>query len=336
MTNLNNSHLESAIEQAAKTLASGNLVAIPTETVYGLAADAEQDTAVAKIFAAKGRPSDHPLIVHIFNQEQAKYFASDLPEFAKKLMTAFWPGPLTIIVPRKNSVATASAGGHASIGLRSPSHPVARHLLEKCLTLGVRGLAAPSANLFGRVSPTTAAHVRADFPADLLVLDGGECSVGIESTIVDCTRQVPVLLRPGMISSEQIELATQASLQLNSSAIVQGKEAPKASGTLESHYAPKAKVRLFYKNELEKNIFEYAKSSNKNYIGVYSTLPKQVIESIIWQLMPNDAAQCAHDLFSVLREFDQHSVSEIWVENVPESAIWAGVKDRLKRAAASA
>jgi L-threonylcarbamoyladenylate synthase len=336
MTNLNNNYSEPAVEQAAKVLASGNLVAIPTETVYGLAADAEQDEAVAKIFAAKGRPSDHPLIVHVLDQEQAKHFASDLPEFAKKLMAAFWPGPLTIIVPRKISVATASAGGHDSIGLRSPSHPVARDLLEKCLTLGVRGLAAPSANLFGRVSPTTAAHVRADFPADLLVLDGGECSVGIESTIVDCTRQEPVLLRPGMISSEQIELATQASLQLNSSVTLQGKEAPKASGTLESHYAPKAKVRLFCKNELEQNIFEHTNSSNKNRIGVYSTLPKQVIESIIWQLMPNDAAQCAHDLFSVLREFDQHSVSEIWVENVPESAIWAGVKDRLKRAAASA
>lgn len=336
MINLNNSHLEPAIEQAAKILASGNLVAIPTETVYGLAADAEQDSAVAKIFAAKGRPSDHPLIVHVLNEEQANYFASELPAFAKKLMKAFWPGPLTIIVPRKTSVATASAGGHASIGLRSPSHPVARSLLEKCLTLGVRGLAAPSANLFGRVSPTKAAHVRADFPADLLVLDGGECSVGIESTIVDCTRQEPVLLRPGMINSEQIELAMQANLQLNSSAKIQGKEAPKASGTLESHYAPKAKVRLFSKNELEESIFEYAKSSNKNRIGIYSTLPKQLIESIIWQLMPNDAAQCAHDLFSVLREFDQHSVSEIWVENVPEIAIWAGVKDRLKRAAASA
>lgn len=335
MTHLNNSQFNQAVELAASTLASGQLVAIPTETVYGLAADAEQDEAVAKIFLAKGRPSDHPLIVHVLGQEQAHFFASDLPVFAKKLMDAFWPGPLTIIVPRQASVAQAAAGGQTSIGLRSPSHPVARQLLEKCLTLGVRGLAAPSANLFGRVSPTTAAHVRADFDDDLLVLDGGECSVGIESTIVDCTRQQPVLLRPGMISSEQIQSVLEENLQLNSTVAIQGKEAPKASGTLESHYAPLAKVRLFSRIDLENNIDAYALLNKKVPIGIYSTLPKRSIESIIWREMPKDVASCAHELFSVLRDFDNDSVTEIWVEKMPDLPSWAGVNDRIKRAAAS-
>lgn len=331
-----NRNLELAIEKAAQILATGELVAIPTETVYGLAADAQQDAAVAKIFVAKGRPANHPLIVHVLEASDADYFASEIPDFAQKLMQAFWPGPLTVIVPRKNNRATAAAGGHDSVGLRSPSHPVARALLKQCAELGVKGLAAPSANLFGKVSPTHAQHVRADFPASLYVLDGGECSVGIESTIVDCTRQAPVLLRPGMISSDQIEQTTGLRLILNADLKVQGKEAPKASGTLESHYAPKAKLRLFSKKQLADEIVKYADQKLLNLIGIYSTLPNSKIESIIYRLMPDDAAQCAHDLFSILRDFDQYAVEEIWVENVPDLSEWAGVKDRLKRAAASA
>jgi L-threonylcarbamoyladenylate synthase len=173
-----------AIAQAAQALRAGELVGIPTETVYGLAADADNEAAVAQIFAAKGRPTDHPLIVHLASSAQVARYAAQVPDFAQRLIDAFWPGPLTLILPRRPGVATAAAGGQDSIGLRCPSHPVAQALLRAC---GL-GLAAPSANRFGRVSPTTAAHVQAELGSALLVLDGGPCPVGIESTLVDCTR----------------------------------------------------------------------------------------------------------------------------------------------------
>ena len=165
---------EATIAQAAQTLRDGQLLGLPTETVYGLAANATDDAAVAKIFAAKGRPSDHPLIVHVVSVAQVPLFAAPVPDFAQKLMAAFWPGPLTLILPRKSGVAAASAGGQDSIGLRCPSHPVAHALLQACLPLGVLGVSAPSANRFGRVSPTTAAHVQSELGADLLILAGGD------------------------------------------------------------------------------------------------------------------------------------------------------------------
>ena len=199
---------DASIAQAVQVLAAGGLVAFPTETVYGLGADAGSDAAVAGIFAAKGRPSDHPLIVHVANAEGIAHFASRVPDFAQKLVDAFWPGPLTLILPRLPGVATAATGGQDSVGLRCPAHPVAHALLLACAAPSdgdeaggppVWGVAAPSANRFGRVSPTTAQHVQDELGDDLLVLDGGPCGVGIESTIVDCTRGVPVLLRPGAV-----------------------------------------------------------------------------------------------------------------------------------------
>ncbi|MFM8755921.1 MAG: L-threonylcarbamoyladenylate synthase, partial [Limnohabitans sp.] len=192
-----------AIDRAVQTLALGQLLGLPTETVYGLAADALRDDAVARIFVAKGRPPDHPLIVHVASTTQVPLFASQVPDFAQRLMDAFWPGPLTLILPRRAGVAKTAAGGQDSIGLRCPSHPVAQALMR---AFG-RGLAAPSANRFGRVSPSTAAHVRDEFGDALMVLDGGACEIGIESTIVDCTRGAPVLLRPGQITPSQIEAA---------------------------------------------------------------------------------------------------------------------------------
>ena len=180
-----------AIAEAAERIRQGALVGFPTETVYGLGADASNDAAVALIFAAKGRPSDHPLIVHVASAAQVADYASDVPAFAARLIEAFWPGPLTLILPRRAGVAAAAAGGQNSIGLRCPAHPVALALLQACGT----GLAGPSANRFGRVSPTTALHVQEELGEDLLVLDGGPCAVGIESTIIDCTRGRPVLLR---------------------------------------------------------------------------------------------------------------------------------------------
>ena len=205
-----------SIAQAADVIAAGGLVGLPTETVYGLAADAANEEAVAKIFTAKGRPSEHPLIVHVADSLSASRFASEIPDFAQKLMDAFWPGPLTLILPRRPDIAAAAAGGQNSVGLRCPSHPVALALLKACAARGIRGLAAPSANQFGRVSPTTAAHVQGEFGDELLILPGGACSVGIESTIVDCSRGVPVLLRPGVLTATQIEYACGQNLLANS------------------------------------------------------------------------------------------------------------------------
>ncbi len=220
-----------AVANAAQRLARGELVAFPTETVYGLGADACSDAAVAGIFAAKGRPSDHPLIVHVTDAAAAQRFTRETPAVADRLIAAFWPGPLTVILPRREGVAGAATGGQDSVGLRCPSHPVARALLQACAALEppVHGLAAPSANRFGRVSPTTAAHVEAEFGDALWVLDGGACEVGIESSIVDCTRGVPVLLRPGVLTHATIEAACGERLWLPDE--LEG-AAPRASGTL--------------------------------------------------------------------------------------------------------
>jgi L-threonylcarbamoyladenylate synthase len=196
-----------SIAACARQIRAGGLIAFPTETVYGLGADASSDAAVAQIFAAKGRPADHPLIVHVASAAQVAHFASAVPAFAQQLIDTFWPGPLTLILPRKAGVATASAGGQGSIGLRCPAHPVALALLSDCAALGVPGVAAPSANQFGKVSPTTAAHVHSELGDAITVLDGGACSVGIESTIIDCTRDAPVLLRPGVLNVADIEAA---------------------------------------------------------------------------------------------------------------------------------
>ncbi len=241
-----------AIAAAAHALRTGALVGLPTETVYGLAADADDPAAVAQIFARKGRPSDHPLIVHVADSARAAavaHFASEVPPFAQALMDAFWPGPLTLILPRRAGVATAAAGGQASVGQRCPAHPVAQAVLQACAAppeagkdeRRVFGLAAPSANRFGRVSPTTAAHVQAEFGEELLVLDGGPCAVGIESTIIDGTRGRPVLLRPGAITRAQIAAACGLAPLSKEDLPMQ---TPRASGTLEAHYAPTAKVRL--------------------------------------------------------------------------------------------
>ncbi|HQS31782.1 MAG: threonylcarbamoyl-AMP synthase, partial [Polaromonas sp. 39-63-203] len=222
------------IAEAARRIKAAELVAFPTETVYGLGADASSDAAVAKIFAAKGRPADHPLIVHVADAARVDDFASSVPPFAARLMKAFWPGPLTVILPRKAGVAAAAAGGQDSIGLRCPAHPVALAFLKACQELGVSGVAGPSANRFGRVSPTTAAHVRSEFSDDLMVLDGGPCEVGIESSIVDCTRGRPVLLRPGVLTHAQLEAACGEPVLAQDEV---DEAAPRASGTLESHYA---------------------------------------------------------------------------------------------------
>jgi L-threonylcarbamoyladenylate synthase len=330
---------DAAVAQAAQALRDGHLVGLPTETVYGLAANATDDAAVAQIFVAKGRPADHPLIVHVASAAQVPVFASQVPGFAQALIDAFWPGPLTLILPRQSGVATASAGGQDSIGLRCPSHPVAQRLLQTCAAMGVQGVSAPSANRLGRVSPTTAAHVQSELGTDLLILDGGECAVGIESTIVDCTRAAPVLLRPGVLTPQQLSEACGVSVITPD---VPDAEAPRASGTLASHYAPSAQVQLMSAANLQMALDAYGQATSNHVavagrVAVWSRsvlrVPEAYAAQIQWQPMPQDPAECAHQLFAQLRAFDAQGVAQIWVELPPLSPAWDGVLDRLTRAA---
>lgn len=325
-----------AVAQAAAVLAAGGLVAFPTETVYGLGADASSDVAVAGIFAAKGRPSDHPLIVHVAGPGEVSHFAQGVPAFAQALMRSFWPGPLTLIVPRRAGVASASAGGQDTIGLRCPSHPVALALLKACAatTPPVHGLSGPSANRFGRVSPTTAAHVQAEFGDSLLVLDGGPCDVGIESTIIDCTRGVPVLLRPGAITRDQVAAACGQPVRSQQELDAELPAAPRASGTLEAHYAPTARVRLMDAAALQTALDLLGADAAGMAIWSRAVL-KSRSARILRRRMPDDAAAAAQQLFAVLREFDAAGVSLIWVETPPDTPDWEGVRDRLQRAAAA-
>ena len=293
-----------ALAQAADAVAAGELLGLPTETVYGLAADAENAGAVRRIFALKGRPASHPLIVHVAGSEAAGHFARQVPDLAQRLMAAFWPGPLTLILARREGVADEAAGGHAS---------------------------APSANRFGRVSPTTAAHVAEEF-ADVLVLDGGACAVGIESAIVDCTRGQPVLLRPGAISRAELEKAAGCRVRHPDELAAPGPQAP---GTLAAHYAPRATVRLM-DGKMLKTALELL-GSEAAHIAVWSRAAlKSASRKLILRRMPDNPAQAAHELFATLRAFDQAQVKLIWVETPPPEIEWEGVRDRLERAAASA
>ena len=308
---------------------------LPTETVYGLAADASSAEAVAKIFTAKGRPSNHPLIVHVADAAGVDHFAVDVPTFARQLMQAFWPGPLTLILPRRPGVGAETAGGQDSIGVRCPSHPVAQALLQALAAqpVPVWGLAAPSANQFGRVSPTTAQHVLAEFGGDVPVLDGGPCTVGIESTIVDCSRGAPVLLRPGAITRVQVEAVCGQPLQSAQEIADAAGAAPRASGTLESHYAPSATVRLMDARALQTALDVLG--ADAAHIAVYARTPLRIAsERLVVRRMPADADATAQQLFAALRGFDAQGVKLIWIETPPDAPDWEGVRDRLQRAAA--
>ena len=324
-----------AIAAAAQALQRGDLLGLPTETVYGLAADAGNDAAVAKIFEAKGRPANHPLIVHVASAQGVQRFASHVPDFAQKLIDAFWPGPLTLILPRRPEVAAVAAGGQNSVGLRCPSHATAHAVLQSAEALGVFGVAAPSANLFGRVSPTTAAHVAGEFGDGLLIIDGGACDVGIESTIVDCTRDAPVLLRPGVLTPKQLSDACGVTVITPK---MPDADAPRASGTLESHYAPHATVQLMAALELQNAIRDVAAAGTAaGLVAVWSRSPLQLPAASAgqfkWQHMPESPSDCAHQLFAQLRDFDAQGVARIWVEAPPQTPEWDGVRDRLTRAA---
>ena len=336
-----------SIAACADCIRSGGLVGLPTETVYGLAADASNEAAVAKIFSCKGRPPDHPLIVHVSAQDGGMagvaHFCAQVPAFARQLMAAYWPGPLTLILPRRAGVGAAAAGGQDSIGLRCPAHPAAQALLA-ALRDGaggaheVWGLAAPSANRFGRVSPTTAGHVQSELGTELLVLDGGPCEVGIESTIIDCTRGAPVLLRPGAIGRVQVEQACGRNVLSNEELDTQAQQGPRASGTLESHYAPNATVRLMDAKALQTALNLLQGTLGKETgptIAIYARAPLQKLpQSTVLRRMPDDASATAQQLCAVLRDFDERRVKLIWVEEPPDTLEWEAVRDRLQRAAA--
>ena len=315
------------IVRAAEWLAAGELVAFPTETVYGLGARADRDAAVAKIFTAKGRPAEHPLIVHVADAAACGLFTPSVPRVARRLIDAFWPGPLTVIVPRVPGFCTAAAGAQPTNGLRWPAHPGAQALLAAARRLGVPGVAAPSANRFGRVSPTRAAHAVDEFGAALHVLDGGACEVGIESSIVDCSRGHPVLLRPGAVTRAQIEAAAGEPLHAPDA------DAPRAPGTLAAHYAPDAVLRLMPTPMLRAALQMLGEAPPG--LAVYSrSLALTAAPGVRHRRMPARPDQAAHELFAVLREFDAEGVQLIWVEEPPSLPEWDGVRDRLRRAAA--
>jgi L-threonylcarbamoyladenylate synthase len=305
------------IARAARILRSGGLVAFPTETVYGLGADASSAEAVARLFRVKGRPADHPVIVHFASTDDAFTWSRDIPEMARKLGERFWPGPLTLVLKRSGKAKDFITGGQDTVGLRIPSHPVARELLQ-----AFKGaVAAPSANRFGLVSPTTAAHVRADLGNDVdLVLEGGAAEVGIESTIVDLSAGAPVLLRPGRISRSDIERVLASGVSEKDSA------SPRHSGGLERHYAPRTPARLVPSYDLDKEI---ARLKEKVAVLAFSR-PDERVD--YWLRMPRDPQAYAQKLYAALRELDTAGCEEILVEAPPEAPEWAAVRDRLLRA----
>lgn len=326
-----------ATEHAAALLAEGKLVAFPTETVYGLGADAENPAAVAAIYAAKGRPSDHPVIVHLAVGGDVHRWVQDLPAVAEKLMAAFWPGPLTLIFKRSPNISPAVSGGQDSIALRCPAHPVAQALL-KAFKQGQGGIAGPSANRFGHVSPTTAQHVIDEFGAGpdspvASVLDGGACTVGIESTILDVSRldtHGVVMLRPGQISAAQIAAVTGSLPALPDVA------APRASGTLDAHYAPRTPLVLLATPDLTAVTQGLARHGKRFCVLHYSSAGSCLTDAaqpVALLSVPGQAAGYAQALYASLRALDLVGGDVILVEQPPQEPAWLGVNDRLRRAA---
>jgi L-threonylcarbamoyladenylate synthase len=309
----------------ARLLRDGELVAFPTETVYGLGADAANPAAVGKIFALKGRPSDHPLIVHIAGVEALSEWAHEAPPAAFALAEAFWPGPLTMIVRKSSRVPDAVTGGQHTVGLRCPSHPMARELLREFARIGSGAVAAPSANRFGHVSPTTAEHVLDEFGAGLFVIDGGPCEVGLESTIVDLSRGAPVLLRPGSVTRD--DLARVMGMDPRD----RDDEAPRASGTLAAHYAPRTAMALVGTHALD---FELRSLTNAAVLAMHEAPYTARVTS--WINAGSDAARYGHDLYANLRKLDASGAKRILVEAPPRTAQWEAVNDRLMRACAGA
>jgi L-threonylcarbamoyladenylate synthase len=326
------------IERAARLLLDGRLVAFPTETVYGLGADADQRDAVASIFAAKGRPADHPLIVHVAHAAAAAAWAADLPPAALTLMRQFWPGPLTLVLARGPRADDALTGGQASVGLRCPSHPWARALLQALGRLAgdaSRAIAAPSANRFGHISPTRAEHVRADLGEAAagpvhMILDGGPCPLGIESTILDLTTAVPRLLRPGSVQSAQIEQVLGVRL---GAADASDPTIPRASGRLARHYAPRRPLQVVAASALARRIAECG--APRVAVLAPPPAPVPLAAGRFWPA-PADEPAYAHSLYDTLHAMDASGAEVLLVQAPPRADAWAAVHDRLQRAAAAA
>ena len=309
------------IEQAVAVLRAGKLVAFPTETVYGLGADASNVAAVRKVFAAKQRPVDHPLIVHLSDMSAIKYWASVVPREAWQLADAFWPGPLTMVLPRATHVPGELTGGQSTIALRVPSHPVARRLLKAF----DGAIAAPSANRFGRLSPTSAAHVREELgDAVDYVLDGGDCPVGIESTIVVFRNAQAVILRPGAVTAQQIADT------LQSDVLPPTASSPRVSGTHASHYAPRTPLQVAHPDDVEDAL---RRESSKGPVAVLARRGRpQQTRAALWQVAPQEPADYAHHLYGLLRRMDGAGCHLILAEAVPDLPEWAAIRDRLMRA----
>jgi L-threonylcarbamoyladenylate synthase len=323
------------IPTAARLLLAGELVAFPTETVYGLGADAANPAAVAKVFAAKGRPADHPLIVHLADACQLDAWARDIPQAARTLAARFWPGPLTLILKRQAHVPDAVTGCQDTVGLRVPNHPLALALLSAFTEAGGSGgVAAPSANRFGRISPTTAEHVRSELGGKVaLVLDGGPCGVGIESTILDLSglpEMGPRLLRPGAISADTIAAVIGITPEAPGAPA-----APRASGTLAAHYAPSTDMKIVARERLLDVLNAYRHSGRRCAVLAHSQ-PPQAGMPHAWRLLPMDPAGYARELYAALRELDEARLDLIAVEEIPNTPEWAAVADRLSRAVCGA
>ena len=307
--------MSTEVRRAAEILRAGGLVAFPTETVYGLGADASNAAAVARLYAAKGRPTDHPVIIHFSSAEKAFEWGREIPEAARRLAARFWPGPLTLIVKRSSRAKDFVTGGQDSVGLRVPSHPVAQELLRE---FG-GGVAAPSANRFGNVSATTAAHVNEELKVEL-VLDGGPSEIGIESTIVDLSGEGIALLRPGRISKEELEKALNKKIQ------GRNPNSPRHSGGLERHYATSTPARLVPPHLLDAEIAKHGVA-----VAVLSfSRPDERVE--YWIRMPKDPRDYARRLYGALRELDTAGCGTILVESPPETSEWDAIRDRLTHA----
>jgi L-threonylcarbamoyladenylate synthase len=311
------------IEAAVAALARGELIGLPTETVYGLAGDASNADAVRRIFALKDRPANHPLIVHLAEASQLEQWAREVPPAALELAARFWPGPMTLILRRAAGVSDLVTGGQDSVGVRVPAHPTAQAVLQ---TFG-RGLAAPSANRFGHVSPTTAQHVREEFGAELpLVLDGGPCEIGIESTIVDLTQGNARVLRPGRIGLDAISSVLGVEVALGTTSA-----SPRASGTLASHYAPRTPAELIERTALARRLQRARQDEERVALLVLGPLPAG-IAGFDLPAVPEDYAR---HLYAALRTLDNEGADRILIEAPPLDPAWAAVRDRLTRACAS-
>jgi L-threonylcarbamoyladenylate synthase len=307
-----------ALQTAAQTLLEGNLVGFPTETVYGLGADALNKQAVARIYEAKGRPADHPLIVHIHSTQVMGQWVEEVPTYAITLARDFWPGPMTLIFKRSSLAQDFITGGQDTVGIRIPNHVVALALLEAFHNLGGRGVAAPSANRFGHVSPTTAKAVGEELSEYLTsedqIMDGGPSSVGVESTIIDCTGDLPRILRPGAITEEMIKEST-GLVELGT----QTPEAPRVSGSLEKHYAPAAKVYI-----------DQTPVAGQGFIAASRRVTPKGVTRLA---APKNAEECARDLYTALRKADELGLHEVVVEQPQGDGIAVAIRDRLSRAA---